>query len=110
MSEITILLVEDEAITAQFMKNGLIKLGFNVTIVASAEKALESNKTQIDPFYHNILKLDLYWWKYSLSKSKQDAKILKVLKEIHDSLEQKSLIDELNKISFISNQSINNYS
>lgn len=36
-----ILLVEDEAITAQYMKNGLTKFGFSVTAVSSSDKALE---------------------------------------------------------------------
>lgn len=41
-----------------------------------AEKALVQKNAQIDQFYYNILKLDLFWWKYSLSKSKEDAKVL----------------------------------
>lgn len=63
----------------------IFKLIYNQQFT-EAEKALERNKAQIDPFYHNILKIDLFWWKYSLSKSKQDAKVLKeVLQEFDNS-------------------------
>jgi hypothetical protein len=48
-----------------------------------AEEALNGQNSQLDPFYFNILKLDLYWWKYSLSRSKEDAvKLNEVLSEI----------------------------
>ena len=38
-----------------------------------AEKILDAEHNHLDKFYFNILKLDLYWWRYSLSKSKKDA-------------------------------------
>lgn len=51
-----------------------------------AEKALQSQNNLIEPFFHNILKLDLYWWKYSLSRSNEDAHHLKkVLAGFHNS-------------------------
>jgi len=43
---------------------------------SEAEKALALHCSQLEPFYYNILNLDLYWWKYSLSRSKDDAKSL----------------------------------
>jgi len=63
-----------------------------------AEKALESNKAQIDPFYHNILKLDLFWWKYSLSKSKQDAKVLNEVLQEFDNANQNTREAKINKL------------
>ncbi|HPE76628.1 MAG TPA: hypothetical protein PLC80_11110 [Draconibacterium sp.] len=63
-----------------------------------AEKALEQKNSNVDPFYHNILKLDLFWWKYSLTKSKQDAKVLKqVLDELGGS-EQKTREAKINNL------------
>ncbi len=47
-----------------------------------AEKALDQNKSNVEPFYFNILNLDLYWWKYSLSRSKEDANNLNEVLEI----------------------------
>jgi len=44
-----------------------------------AEKLLEASRMELDPFYFSVLKLDLYWWKYSLSRSKTDAEKLNVL-------------------------------
>lgn len=44
-----------------------------------AEELLEASRKEIDPFYFSVLKLDLYWWKYSLSRSKTDAEKLNVL-------------------------------
>ncbi len=44
-----------------------------------AEKMIEASRKQIDPFYFSVLKLDLYWWRYSLSRSKTDAEKLNVL-------------------------------
>lgn len=63
-----------------------------------AEKVLESNKTQIDPFYHNILKLDLFWWKYSLSKSRQDAKVLNEVLQEFDNTNKNTREAKINKL------------
>lgn len=38
-----------------------------------AENALEINKLEINAFYFQILNIDLHWWKYSMSRSKEDA-------------------------------------
>ena len=42
-----------------------------------AEQILNSEQNQINSFYFQILKLDLFWWKYSLSRTKTDAQIFK---------------------------------
>ncbi len=48
-----------------------------------AEAALTSQNEKLDPFYALVLNIDLQWWKYSLSRSKEDAQKLKsVLLEI----------------------------
>ncbi|HSO85297.1 MAG TPA: hypothetical protein VLQ91_02010 [Draconibacterium sp.] len=44
-----------------------------------AEKLLEASRKEIDPFYFSVLKLDLFWWKYSLSRTKTDAQNLNFL-------------------------------
>ena len=41
---------------------------------SEAEKSMEGQINILDPFYNNVLKLDLFWWKYSLSRSREDAK------------------------------------
>jgi hypothetical protein len=42
-----------------------------------AEKTLNLKSTQMEPFWLNVLTLDLHWWKYSLSRSNEDARALK---------------------------------
>ncbi len=44
-----------------------------------AEKMIEASRKEIDQFYFSVLQLDLYWWKYSLSRNKPDAEKLNVL-------------------------------
>jgi hypothetical protein len=41
-----------------------------------ADKLLEVYRNKIDPFYFSVLQLDLFWWKYSLSRTKTDAEKL----------------------------------
>ena len=65
---------------------------------AETEIALEINQTQIDPFYHNILKLDLFWWKYSLSKSKEDANVLKKVLDEFDNTNQNTRETKINNL------------
>ncbi len=67
-----------------------------------AENVLNRNKNQIDPFYHNILKLDLFWWKYSLSQSKQDAKVLNAVLQEFDNSAQNSRETKINKLISLS--------
>ena len=50
-----------------------------------AEAALKSQNEKLDPFYALVLSIDLRWWQYSLSRSKEDAQKLKsVLVEMDD--------------------------
>jgi hypothetical protein len=65
---------------------------------SDAEKVLEKDKSKIDPFYHNILKLDLFWWKYSLSKSKADAKVLNQVLQEFDKSVQNTLETKINNL------------
>jgi hypothetical protein len=65
---------------------------------SEAEMELDKDKSQIDPFYHNILKLDLFWWKYSLSKSKEDAKVLKKVLEEFDNSNQNTREAKINNL------------
>ncbi len=51
-----------------------------------AENALQKNQEEIDVFYYNMLNLDLFWWKYSMSRTKNDAgKLKQVLEDIYES-------------------------
>jgi nitrogen fixation protein FixH len=43
----------------------------------AAEKTLHLQSGQMEPFWVNVLTLDLFWWKYSLSRSNEDARQLK---------------------------------
>jgi len=52
-----------------------------------ADSMLSVNEKVIDPFYVTILKTDLYWWKYSISRSSKDAK------------ELSRVLDNLNSVS-----------
>jgi len=62
--------------------NRIFTLIYNQQFIES-EESLNGQSKQLDSFYFNILKLDLYWWKYSLSRSKVDAvKLNEVLNEI----------------------------
>ena len=77
-----------------------------------AEKALEQKNACVDPFYHNILKLDLFWWKYSLSKSKQDAKVLnQILDEFDNSIQttREAKINNLISLSYEMRYEIKRY-
>lgn len=69
-----------------------------------AEKALNLQSTQLEPFWANVLTLDLYWWKYSLSRSNEDARALKkVLGDFQQS--NKNLMeDQINELIRLSYQ------
>lgn len=59
--------------------NGTVNRIFTLIYNQQFEKAdsmLSVNEKVIDPFYSAILKTDLYWWKYSISRSSKDAKEL----------------------------------
>lgn len=79
---------------------------------AEAEKALKLHDASVHPFYRNILKLDLFWWKYSLSKSKQDAKILtEVLQEFNNTNQntREAKINNLIRLSYEMRYEIKRY-
>lgn len=44
----------------------------------AAENMLATEKDVLDPFYSIVLNTDLQWWKYSISRSKEDAQSLKI--------------------------------
>lgn len=63
-----------------------------------AEKALEEKNTQIEPFFYKILKLDLFWWKYSITRSKVDAKTLNKVLEKFENTSQNASKDKVNEL------------
>jgi hypothetical protein len=44
-----------------------------------AEKTLAQQARLIDPFYADLLKTDLYWWKYVRNQKKEDSGRLKIM-------------------------------
>lgn len=70
---------------------------------AEAGKLLEASRKEIDPFYFSLLKLDLFWWKYSLSRTKTDAeKLNNVLDQLDETPENAAnkKITELIRLSY----------
>lgn len=68
-----------------------------------AEMLLEAGRKEIEPFYFSVLKLDLYWWKYSLSRSKTDAEKLNLLLEQFSEIHENTItgkISELVRLSY----------
>ena len=68
-----------------------------------AEKALNLQSGQMEPFWLKVLTLDLYWWKYSLSRSNEDARVLKkVLGDFQQTNKNKpeDQINELIRLSY----------
>lgn len=63
-----------------------------------AENLLKAEQNQIDNFYYRILNLDLYWWKYSLSRTKTDAKVLKEILENFNSANKNTQEDRINEL------------
>lgn len=63
-----------------------------------AENVLKAEQNQLDNFHFRILNLDLYWWKYSLSRSKTDAKVLKVILENFNSATQNTQEERINEL------------
>lgn len=49
-----------------------------------AGKTLLNKKPEMDAFYFQLLTFDFYWWKYSMSRSKEDAANLKKALESAD--------------------------
>ena len=68
-----------------------------------AEEMLTQYRIYIDPFYAEVLNIDLHWWKYSSTRSKEDAKNLTSLlntSEYASSNIQQSKINQLIKKSY----------
>jgi hypothetical protein len=63
-----------------------------------AEKLLNTEQDHLDSFYSRILKLDLYWWKYSLSRSKEDANVFKDVLEDFDAATQNTKEERINEL------------
>lgn len=82
--------------------NSVFSLIYNQQFT-EAEKMIEANRKEIDPFYFSLLKLDLYWWKYSLSRNKPDSeKLSNVLDQLDKTLENTTnqKIIELIRLSY----------
>jgi hypothetical protein len=77
-----------------------------------AEKELNLQSTQLEPFWHHVLNLDLFWWKYSLSRSNEDARNLKkVLGDFQktNGNQQEDQINELIRLSYQMRYEIKRY-
>lgn len=67
-----------------------------------AEIILNKAEFQTDPFYYQVLKLDLFWWKYSISKSKTDEEKLNSTLNWFSEQNKKSKYNEINKLIWLS--------
>jgi len=67
-----------------------------------AEKLLESADFHTESFYFQVLKLDLFWWKYSISKSKADEEKLNTVLNWFSEQDQNSKYSETNKLIWLS--------
>lgn len=69
-----------------------------------AESLLESEKNQIDPFYFDVLRIDLSWWKSVFSESNDDSKyfqsVLKDVAENNQGVNQEYKITKLILLSY----------
>jgi hypothetical protein len=63
-----------------------------------AENVLSEQTGKLDAYYYSILRLDLFWWKFSMSGSKDDfAKLTNVL----ESLNSSGLVSTKEKIIYL---------
>jgi len=67
-----------------------------------AEIRLNKTEFQTDPFYYQVLKLDLFWWKYSISKSKTDEEKLNSTLNWFSEQNKNSKYSEINKLIWLS--------
>ena len=65
---------------------------------SEAEKLLKTEQNQLNPFYARILNLDLHWWKYSLSRSREDAKQLKTILDNFSTKTQSTQEERINEL------------
>lgn len=62
-----------------------------------AEALLQKEKDQLDAFYFNVLNIDLLWWKFSSTRSKEDAENLndRLEKYIKSGIEKNDTVAQL---------------
>jgi hypothetical protein len=67
-----------------------------------AEKLLGDADFQGEPFYFQVLKLDLFWWKFSISKSEPDKEKLNTVLNWFSEQNKNSKYSEINKLIWLS--------
>lgn len=67
-----------------------------------AEKILKNVEFQAEPFYYQVLKLDLFWWKYSISKTRTDEEKLDSTLNWFSGQNKNSKYIEINKLIWLS--------
>ncbi len=67
-----------------------------------AEKMLGSDDFQNHSFYYQVLKLDLFWWKYSISKTESDEEKLSTTLNWFSKQNKNSAYDEINRLIWLS--------
>ena len=67
-----------------------------------AEKLLGEADFQGEPFYFQVLKLDLFWWKYSISKSEPNEEKLNNVLNWFSEQNKNSKYSEINKLIWLS--------
>jgi hypothetical protein len=67
-----------------------------------AEIMLKNAEFHAETFYYQALKLDLFWWKYSISKSKTDEEKLNSTLNWFSEQNKKSKYNEINKLIWLS--------
>lgn len=66
-----------------------------------AEKLLENSGFQAESFYFQVLKLDLFWWKYSISKSETDEEKLNNTLKWFSEQNKNSAFSEINRLIWV---------
>lgn len=67
-----------------------------------AEKMLGNTDFQNEFFYFQVLKLDLFWWKYSISKSKTDEEMLNAVFDWFALQDKNTEYSEINRLIWLS--------
>lgn len=67
-----------------------------------AEKMLGNTDFQNESFYFQVLKLDLFWWKYSISKSKPDEEKLNAVFDWFSAQDKNTEYSEINRLIWLS--------
>lgn len=69
---------------------------------SEAEVSLEEQISNLEPFYYHVLKLDLFWWKYSLSRSREDSKKLTEVLDLLTKTSVNSREEKINELVILS--------